>query len=66
MPIARVMSSSGKSWLGGEVAEGAHAPVDVLEAAVGRVGDGEAEEILEGGVSDFGEIGRAFMKGQDF
>ena len=43
--------------VGGEVAEATHGPVDVLEAAVGVVGDREAEEGLEGFVPGLGDVG---------
>ncbi len=70
----RVLPHRGASEVGGveiaeavgrEIAEDAHAPVDVLEAAFGVVLHGESEEGLEAAVPLGGDIGEGELAGED-
>ena len=51
--------------VGGEVAEPAHGPVDVLEAAFGVVFGAEAEEFFEGFVPGVGDVGDVEIAGEE-
>ena len=51
--------------VGGEVAEAAHGPVDVLKAAFGVVFGTEAKEFFEGVIPSGGDVGHFELAGEE-